>query len=242
MSHHYIKFNDVRFSYPDGTEVLKGVNFTITHGEKVALLGLNGAGKSTLLLHTNGLLLPNSGEVNIGGVPVGKKTLRLVRESVGMVFQNPDDQLFMPTVAEDVAFGPANMGLPQAEIDRRVDRALRDVGAIKLIDKAPFQLSGGQKRIVALATVLSMMPDILVLDEPTSNLDWPARRQFVDIIKNFGHTCLIATHDLALVSELCTRTIVINDGRVVADGFTSQILSDPYVKDLLGIDDLVQTA
>lgn len=236
MSHHYIKFTDVHFSYPDGSEVLKGVDFTITHGEKVALLGLNGAGKSTLLLHTNGLLLPTSGEVNVGGVPVTKKTLRLVREAVGMVFQNPDDQLFMPTVGEDVAFGPTNMGLPGEEIDRRVDRALRDVGAISLRDKAPFQLSGGQKRRVALATVLSMMPNILVLDEPTSNLDWPARRQFIDIIKSFSHTCLIATHDLDMAMELCQRTIVINDGRVVADGLTERILSDPYVKDLLQYD------
>lgn len=235
MSHHYITFRDVCFSYPNGQEVLKGVNFTVTHGEKVALLGLNGAGKSTLLLHTNGLLLPTSGEVNVGGVPVGKKTLRLVREAVGMVFQNPDDQLFMPTVREDVAFGPVNMGLPDDEIERRVDRALRDVGAIDLIDRAPFQLSGGQKRRVALATVLSMQPNILVLDEPTSNLDWPARRQFIDIIRDFMHTCIIATHDLDMARELCTRTIVISDGRVFADGLTERVLADPAVISLLSL-------
>lgn len=235
MSHHFITFRDVCFSYPNGQEVLKGVNFTVTHGEKVALLGLNGAGKSTLLLQTNGLLLPTSGEVNVGGVPVGKKTLRLVREAVGMVFQNPDDQLFMPTVREDVAFGPVNMGLPEVEIDRRVDRALREVGAIDLIDRAPFQLSGGQKRRVALATVLSMQPNILVLDEPTSNLDWPARRQFVDIIKGFMHTCIIATHDLDMARELCPRSIVISDGRVFADGLTDRVLSDPAVISLLSL-------
>lgn len=235
MSHHYITFKDVHFSYPNGQEVLRGIDFTITHGEKVALLGLNGAGKSTLLLHTNGLLLPTSGEVNVGGVPVGKKTLRLVREAVGMVFQNPDDQLFMPTVREDVAFGPVNMGLPEDEIERRVDRALRDVGAIDLIDRAPFQLSGGQKRRVALATVLSMQPNILVLDEPTSNLDWPARQQFIDIIRGFMHTCIIATHDLDMTRELCPRTIVISQGRVFADGITERVLSDPAVKNLLSI-------
>lgn len=235
MSHHYITFRDVHFSYPNGQEVLKGVDFTITHGEKVALLGLNGAGKSTLLLHTNGLLLPTEGEVNVGGVPVGKKTLRLVREAVGMVFQNPDDQLFMPTVREDVAFGPVNMGLPEDEIERRVDRALRDVGAIDLIDRAPFQLSGGQKRRVALATVLSMQPNILVLDEPTSNLDWPARKQFIDIIRGFMHTCIIATHDLDMARELCPRTIVISDGRVFADGLTDRVLSDPAVISLLSL-------
>lgn len=229
MSHHYVTFRNVHFSYPNGQEVLKGVDFTITHGEKVALLGLNGAGKSTLLLQTNGLLLPTTGEVNIGGVPAGKKTLRLIREAVGMVFQNPDDQLFMPTVREDVAFGPINMGLPEDEVDKRVDRALRDVGAIDLIDRAPFQLSGGQKRRVALATVLSMQPNILVLDEPTSNLDWPARRQFIDIIQGFEHTCIIATHDLDMARELCRRTIVISDGRVFADGLTDRVLSDPGV-------------
>lgn len=235
MSHHFIQFKDVHYAYPNGYEALQGVTFRITHGEKVALLGRNGAGKSTLLLHTNGLLLPTSGEVNIGGVIVTPKTLKLVRQSVGMVFQNPDDQLFMNTVEEDVAFGPANMGLTETEINDRVTQALRAVGCEELRYRAPYQLSGGQKRAVAIATVLSMEPNILVLDEPTSNLDQPSRRDCIDIIKNFMHTCLIATHDLDLVREVCPRSIVIDGGKVMADTSTAQVFSDPELLKILGI-------
>ena len=162
MSHHFIRFSHVSYTYPSGTKALDDVSFLITHGEKVALLGANGAGKSTLLLHTNGLLLAQEGEVNVGDVPVTRKTLPLVRQSVGLVFQNPDDQLFMPTVEEDVSFGPANMRLPDAEIERRVEVALDRVGALDLRRRAPSELSGGQKRRVAIATVLSMEPSILV--------------------------------------------------------------------------------
>jgi len=224
MSHHFIQFTDVHFRYPSGQEALRGVSFRISHGEKVALLGVNGAGKSTVLLHTNGLLLPTSGEVNVGGVPVTKKTLKEVRRRVGMVFQNPDDQLFMPTVEEDVAFGPCNMNLPREEITRRVHHALRKVGAENLIHRSPVELSGGEKRRVAIATVLSMEPDILVLDEPTSNLDWHSRRQLMDVIAGFEHTCLIATHDLDFVREMCPRTILLDHGRVTADTLTQEIL------------------
>lgn len=235
MSHHFIEFSNVKFTYPSGQEALRGVSFRITHGEKVALLGLNGAGKSTILQLTNGLLLPSSGEVNIGGVPVTKKTLSLVRKAIGMVFQNPDDQLFMPTVEEDVAFGPANMRLPLEEIRKRVREALTDVEALDLIHRSPAQLSGGQKRRVAIATVLSMKPDILVLDEPTSNLDWKARRSLMEIIRGFSHTCLIATHDLGLVKEMCQRTIIINKGEIIADSKTQHILSDRKLLEMLGI-------
>lgn len=224
MSHHYIKFDNVHFSYSNGYEALKGISFLITHGEKVALLGLNGAGKSTVLLHTNGLLLPSSGEVNIGGIPVTKKTASAVRRAVGMLFQNPDDQLFMPTVEEDVAFGPLNMGLEKDEVRRRVAEALGRAGVAGLEKRAPFQLSGGQKKSVALATILSMEPDILVMDEPTSQLDLVARRRVVDVIASFSHTCLIATHDLDLARDLCPRSILIADGRVTADGPTSDII------------------
>ncbi len=226
MSHHFIRFTDVRFTYPSGYEALKGVSFEITHGEHVALLGLNGAGKSTLLLQTNGLLLPTSGEVNVGGVPVTKKTLKLVRQSVGMVFQNPDDMLFMPTVEEDVAFGPLNMGLPKEVVAQRVENALRRVGCLHLKDHATFQLSGGQKRMVAIATVLSMEPNILILDEPTSNLDMKARSQLIEILKSFKHTLLVATHDLSMVAELCPRSIVMEDGKVIADTLTERVFSD----------------
>ena len=192
MSHHFIEFKNVHYKYSNGYEALRGISFRITHGEKVALLGLNGAGKSTILLHTNGLILPTSGEVNIGGIPVAKKTSVAVRRAVGMLFQNPDDQLFMPTVEEDVAFGPLNMGLEQQEVERRVRIALERVGMEGLGKRAPFQLSGGQKKSIALATILSMEPDILVMDEPTSELDLVARRKVADVISSFDHTCLIA--------------------------------------------------
>lgn len=236
MSHHYIQFKDVDYSYPGGKKALDGVSFRINHGEKVALLGVNGAGKSTLLLHTNGLLLPQRGEVNVGDVPVRKKTLPIVRQNVGMVFQNPDDQLFMSTVEEDVAFGPANMGLPDEEIRRRVSSALRAVGAEDLANRSPWQLSGGQKRRVAIATVLSMEPNILVLDEPTSNLDWSARRQLIGLLKGFDHTILVATHDLAMVNELCGRILVIDHGRIIADSDPGILERDERLRVMLGIE------
>lgn len=226
MSHHYIRFSDVTYHYPNGTKALDSVSFLISHGEKVALLGLNGAGKSTLILHTNGILKADSGEVNIGDVPVCKKTLPLVRQSVGLVFQNSDDQLFMPSVEEDVAFGPLNMGLPPDEVTRRVDKALEAVGARDLKHSSSANLSGGQKKAVAIATVLSMGPSILVLDEPTSDLDCTARRRLIDLLKGFDHTLLIATHDLEMARELCPRALLMSHGRIVADGSTSGVLSD----------------
>lgn len=226
MSHHFLRFTDVHFAYPGGHEVLRGVDFLITHGEKVALLGLNGAGKSTILLHTNGLLMPSSGEVNVGGIPVTPKTVRNIRQNVGLVFQNPDDQLFMSSVEEDVAFGPLNMGLDDDEVERRVSTALERVGALDLRDRSPLKLSGGQKKRVAIATVLSMEPSVLVLDEPTAELDLEARQQVCEIIKSFDHTCLIATHDMALARELCTRAIVIADGRVISDGLVDEVTAE----------------
>lgn len=226
MSHHYIKFDHVTYQYPSGFRALDDVTFTVTHGEKVALVGANGAGKSTLILHTNGLLMASSGAVVVGDVPIVKKTLPIIRRTVGLVFQDPDDQLFMPTVAEDVAFGPMNMKLPVEEVERRVEVALRAMGVEHLRDRHCFELSGGQKRSVAIATVLSMEPDILVMDEPSSNLDPHARRLLIDRIKEFSHTCLIATHDMAMVRELCPRVIVMNHGKVVADGATEEIFKD----------------
>lgn len=230
-----MEFRQVRYSYEGSREeALRGVDFKIGHGEKVALLGPNGAGKSTLLLHTDGLLLPASGEVVVCGMPVERKTLADVRRRVGMVFQNPDDQLFMPTVEEDVAFGPLNMGLDAGEVEMRISAAMRAVGAEGLRKRSPMQLSGGQKRAVALATVLAMRPQILVLDEPTANLDGRTRRSLMSVLSRIDSTCIIATHDLAMARALCTRAIVIDEGRVVADGSCAEVIADPVVADLLG--------
>ena len=236
MSHHYLRFDDVHYRYPNGYEALCGVSFCITHGEKVALVGANGAGKSTLLLHTNGLLIPSQGEVVMGGIKLTGRRLRLVRQSVGVVFQDSDNQLFMPTVEEDVAFGPSNMRLEPEEIRRRVTEALDAVGALHLRGASPFRLSGGQKKRVAIATVLSMEPSVLVMDEPTSNLDPRARRQIIDLIRRFGHTTLIATHDMEMVLDLCDRTIVMKQGRIVADGSTRHVFGDLALLEECGLE------
>lgn len=236
MSHHYLRFDDVHYRYPNGYEALCGVSFRITHGEKVALVGANGAGKSTLLLHTNGLLMPSQGEVVMGGITLTRRTLPLVRQSVGLVFQDSDNQLFMPTVEEDVAFGPANMRLEPEEIRRRVTEALDAVGALDLREASPFRLSGGQKKRVAIATVLAMEPSVLVMDEPTSNLDPRARRQIIDLIRHFSHTTLVATHDMEMVLDLCDRTIVMKEGRIVADGSTRHVFGDLALLEECGLE------
>lgn len=226
MSHHLVEVRDLRFAYPDGTEALSGVTFRIHHGESVAIVGANGAGKSTLLLHLNGCLAPRQGMVRVGDIPLTEKTLTDVRRTVGMVFQDPDDQLFMPTVYDDVAFGPLNMGLPFEDVDARVGSALATVGASHLAKRPPYRLSGGEKRLVAIATVLAMSPDILVLDEPTSNLDPRARRDLITLLKSFEHTKIIATHDLDMVMDLCGRTIVMHQGHVLVDGPSTEIFAD----------------
>ena len=236
MSHHYLRFDDVHYRYPNGYEALCGVSFRITHGEKVALVGANGAGKSTLLLHTNGLLMPSQGGVVLGGIALTRRTLPLVRQSVGLVFQDSDNQLFMPTVEEDVAFGPSNMRLEPEEIRRRVTEALDAVGALHLRGASPFRLSGGQKKRVAIATVLAMEPSVLVMDEPTSNLDPRARRQIIDLIRRFSHTTLIATHDMEMVLDLCDRTIVRKEGRIVADGSTRHVFGDLALLEECGLE------
>uniref|UniRef100_UPI00266D9527 energy-coupling factor ABC transporter ATP-binding protein n=1 Tax=uncultured Alistipes sp. TaxID=538949 RepID=UPI00266D9527 len=225
-----LRFEQVTYRYPDGHEALHDVSFELKHGEKAAVVGANGAGKSTLLLHTDGLLLPTWGRVVVGGVPVTRRTLPTIRRTVGYLFQQPDDQLFMPTVGEDIAFGPANMALDDAEIERRVVNALEAVGALELRDHSPAHLSGGQKKRVAIATILAMEPSILVMDEPTAALDPQARRQLIELIRTFDHTTLIATHDLELVHELCPRTLLLHDGRLVADGPTSDVIATPLYR------------
>jgi len=224
MSHHIIESNNVCFNYPDGTEVLKGITFRILHGESVGLIGANGAGKTTLLMNLNGQLLPAKGFISIGEIPLDKKTRQEIRKKVGFVFQNPDDQLFMPTVYEDVAFGPLNLGLNYEMVDERVKNALEVVGCLHLSNRPPHRLSEGQKAAVAIAAVMAMNPDILLMDEPASNLDPKSRRQLINLLKGFEHTKIIASHDLDLILEVCERCIVINDGRITADGAAEDIL------------------
>lgn len=226
MSHHIIAFNNVFFRYPDGTEALKGINFRITHGEAVGVIGANGAGKSTLLLHMNGTLLPASGTVTIGDLSLTKKTRQEIRKKVGIVFQNPDDQLFMPTVFDDVAFGPLNLGMDEASVRERVHKALSRVHSFDLRDKAPHHLSSGQKSAVAIAAVMAMEPDILAIDESGANLDPRSRRSLITLLKTFKHSKIIASHDLDLILDVCERCILIRDGVVVADGPAAEILSN----------------
>jgi cobalt transport protein ATP-binding subunit len=217
---------DVAFAYPDGHQALFGVDLRIERGERVALLGPNGAGKTTLVLHLNGILRAGRGQVTVAGLPVGKPTLREVRRRVGIVFQDPDDQLFMPTVGEDVAFGPRNLGLPETEVAARVVAALEQVGMAGFADRPPHHLSFGQRRRVAVATVLSMNPEILVLDEPSSNLDPAGRRELAEVLQSLPVTLLMVTHDLPYALQLCPRSVVLDGGVIAADGSTRELLGD----------------
>ena len=216
----------VTHRYPDGHAALNGVDLVLRPGERTALLGPNGAGKTTLVLHLNGILTPTSGTVHVDGLPVEREQLQEVRRRVGIVFQDPDDQLFMPSVREDVAFGPANLGLSADEIDERVSEALDAVGMAHAVDRAPHHLSFGQRRRVAVATVLAMRPSILVLDEPSSNLDPASRRELADILLGLDLTVLMVTHDLPYALELCPRSVVLDAGVIVADGPTAALLGD----------------
>lgn len=226
MSHHIVEADGLSYTYPDSTCGITNIRFRITHGESVAIVGANGAGKSTLLLHLNGYLTPVTGTVRIGDYPLTKQNLQAVRRSVGMVFQDPDDQLFMPTVYDDVAFGPLNLGLLADDVEESVMQALARVNAAHLRTRNPWKLSGGEKRAVAIATVLAMSPDILVMDEPSSNLDPLARQRLIDLLKSFEHTKIIATHDLDLAMNVCERTIVLHQGHITADGSTTEIFQN----------------
>lgn len=224
--HHTIEVKDIGFSYPDGHTALRGVNLYISPGEKVALVGPNGAGKSTLLLHLNGILYDH-GEVFVCGVPVKKETLGSVRASVGLVFEDPDDQLFSPTVFEDVAFGLLYAGLAEFEVRERVSGALDAVDMASYDDRVSHHLSHGEKKRVAIATVLAMDPEILILDEPTAGLDPRSRRGLINLLRDLPQTMLVSTHDMRMVEELFPRTIVLDRGEVVFDGGTPELLSDP---------------
>ncbi len=220
-----IKVSDLHFAYPDEHVALRGISFNLCAGEKVALVGPNGAGKSTLMLQLNGIL-DGRGGIEIGGMRLTRDNLPVIRSMVGLVFQNPDDQLFSPTVFEDVAFGPLHMGLPEEAVFTRVDSALEAVRMSSYRDRLSHHLSVGEKKRIAIATVLSMNPKILILDEPSAGLDPRARRTLINLLRDLPITMLISTHDMRMVQELFPRTIVMDDGRIVADGMTQEILED----------------
>ena len=230
MSNHpSLLINNLAFAYPDGNQALYGVNLRVEKGERVALLGPNGAGKTTLVLHMNGIHQTMQGEVFIAGEKVdakNKDSIRSIRSKVGIVFQDPDDQLFMPTVGEDIAFGPYNMGLRGEELNRVVDEALTQVGMLEFKDRPPHHLSFGQRRRVAVATVLAMKPEILVMDEPSSNLDPASRRELADIVRSLDVTIVMVTHDLPYALELCERSVILSGGIIVADAPTRDVLSN----------------
>ncbi|MFP8887665.1 energy-coupling factor ABC transporter ATP-binding protein [Streptomyces mangrovi] len=224
-----LEVSGLAYAYPDGHQALFGVDLTVARGERVALLGPNGAGKTTLVLHLNGILTGGAGSVTVAGLrvdPSDRAALAEVRRRVGIVFQDSDDQLFMPTVSEDVAFGPANAGLRGAELAARVHDALALVGMEEYADRPPHHLSFGQRRRVAVATVLAMRPEILVLDEPSSNLDPASRRELADILRSLDVTVLMVTHDLPYALELCPRSVVLSEGVIAADGPTRDLLCD----------------
>jgi len=233
--HHTIEVSDLKFSYPDGRQALRGVDLSIAPGEKVGLVGPNGAGKSTLMLHLNGILRATSGSVAVCGQPVDDEHLAYIRRAVGLVFQDPDDQLFSPTVFEDVAFGPMYMGLSRVEVAQRVQTALAGVGMEQAGERVPHHLSGGEKKRVAIASVLAMEPEILVLDEPTAGLDPRARRELINLLRQLPQTMLVSTHDLWMVQELFARSAVIDGGRIVADGPTQILLSTPDLLEQHGL-------
>ncbi|WP_067650001.1 energy-coupling factor ABC transporter ATP-binding protein [Nocardia harenae] len=221
-----VRLTDLTFAYPDGTRALDGLSLTVQPGERVAVLGPNGAGKSTLMLHLNGVLRASSGEVLIGGTRLERGTVREIRGRVGVVFQDPDDQLFMPTVAQDVAFGPHNFGVRGAELTAAVDFALDAVAMAGRADRSPTRLSLGERRRAALATVLACRPEVLVLDEPAANLDPVARRELAEILATLPATLLLVTHDLPYAERLCSRAVLLDGGRIVADGPIGDILGD----------------
>jgi cobalt transport protein ATP-binding subunit len=233
--HHSIEVDQLSFSYPDGHPALADVCLHIAPGEKVALVGPNGAGKSTLILHLNGILT-GQGRVTVCGLEVGEKTLGRVRASVGLVFQNPDDQLFSPTVYEDVAFGPLYLGLGSDEVAVRVTAALSAVRMGDYARRTSHHLSMGEKKRIAIATVLSMHPEVLVLDEPTADLDPRARRGLINLLRELPVTMLVASHDLRMVSELLPRLVIMDEGRIVADGPTRELMGDEKLLEAHGLE------
>jgi cobalt/nickel transport system ATP-binding protein len=234
--HHTVEIDHLTFAYPDGQSALNDVTLHIGQDEKIALVGPNGAGKSTLMLHLNGLLRAHQGDINIGGLPIADHNLGQIRAWVGLVFQHPDDQLFNPRVFDDVAFGPLHMNLPEVEVRRRVADALAAVGMESYQDRISHHLSLGEKKRIAIATVLSMEPKILVLDEPTAGLDPRARRGLIHLLRDMQRTMLVATHDMRMVQEMFPRTVILAQGRIVADGATELILADEALLSAHGLE------
>lgn len=235
MSHHRVSVENLYFSYPSGEVALKDITFEMVHGESVAVLGENGAGKSTLLNHLCGIHLPQRGSVHIGDIPLNKKTVKSIRKTVGMVFQDPNDQLFMPTVFDNVAFGPLNAGIDKDDVLVKVDEALKLVGCMHLKDRNSYRLSMGEKKKICIASVLSLTPDILVLDEPTSNLDPRSAGVISELLISFTHTKIISSHDLNFVKRVCPRSIVLKNGEIVKDGNTNEIFGDTEFLKTVGL-------
>jgi len=230
-----LQIHDLNFAYPDGHIALRGVNLSICAGEKVALVGPNGAGKSTLMLHLNGILGEQS-PISIAGLSIDSKNLPLIRALVGLVFQNPDDQLFSPTVSDDVAFGPLHMGLPEEEVHQRVKKALTAVQMDGFEDRLSHHLSMGQKKRIAIATVLAMQPQILILDEPSAGLDPRSRRSLINFLRDLPITMLVSTHDLYMVQDLFPRMVIMDEGKIVADGSTPELLEDEVLLKTHGLE------
>ncbi len=231
-----IKIRNLHYSYPEGTKALKGINLDIVQGESVGLIGPNGAGKSTLLLHLNGVLKSTQGSVEVLGMKTEEKNLVGIRKKVAIVFQDPDNQLFMPTVFDDVAFGPLNAGDSKEKVRGKVSKALKEVEMEEYGERCPHHLSFGEKKKIALATVLSMEPEILILDEPSSNLDPRARRHLIELLKNFNLTKIISGHDLELILEICPRVVLLDEGRVMVDGDVRKVLSNKLLMDSHGLE------
>lgn len=232
-----VKLENVNVTYPDGTAAVKNVNLHLSPGEHTALIGANGAGKSSLLLAMTGVL-PPGGRVEIDGIALHPGTVNEIRSRMGMVFQNPDDQLFLPTIYDDIAFGPRNQGLDEESIRFRVEDRLKLLGISHLRDRTPLKLSGGEKRMAAMATVLAMKPSVMLFDEPTAFLDPKARRKLIEVLKQLPHTMLIATHDLTFAAQVCPRCIVLHQGEIFADGPSDQVLYDDALMEAAGVESI----
>ena len=221
-----LEIKNLNYSYPDGKEALKDINIKIDNNETIAIVGANGAGKSTLIKTIVGIFLTTKGDIIVDGEKVTKKTLSSIRKKVGVVFQNPDDQLFMNNVYDDIAFGPRNYNFTEEEVKEKVERVMKNLDIEKLSERSPNNLSGGEKRKVAIATVLSIEPSIILFDEPTSFLDAKGKRMLIETLKNINTTKIIATHDLDMVKDICERVIVLKEGKIMADGNPKEVFSD----------------